>query len=77
MDLPIKFPDRHEEARRRATEFLCLSSDDRWREMAAMFALGWSMVMRSPRRAAIEQRLDEQEREWQRIQKELFAQYGG
>jgi hypothetical protein len=76
MDLPLKFPDRHEEVRQRAAEFQRLSSTERWREMAAMFALGWTMVKRSPRRAAIEQRLEEQEREWQRIQKELFARYG-
>jgi hypothetical protein len=44
--------------------------------MAALFALHWTMVKQSPRREAIEQRLEEQEREWQRIQKELFARYG-
>lgn len=76
MDLPLKFPDHHEEARKRAAEFQRLSPSERWREMAAMFALGWTMVKRSPRREAIEQRMEEQEREWQRIQKELFARYG-
>ena len=74
--LPLKFPDHHEEARKRAEEFRRLSSDDRWREMAAMLAFGWAMVKASPRRAFIEQRMDEQEREWQRIQKELFARHG-
>jgi hypothetical protein len=43
--------------------------------MAALFALHWTMVKLSPRRELIEQRLEEQEREWQRIQKELFARY--
>ena len=76
MHLPLTFPDPMDEARKRAAEFQRLSPSDRWREMAAMFALGWTMVKRSPRRAAIEQRLEEQEREWQRIQKELFARHG-
>ena len=72
MDLPIKFPDHHEEARKRAAEFQRLSPDERWREMGAMMALGWAMVKASPHRAAIERRMEEQEQEWQRIQKELL-----
>jgi len=76
MDLPWKFPDPMEEARKRAAEFQRLSPDDRWREIAALFAFGWATVKASPRRAAIEARMEEQEREWQRIQKELFAKHG-
>lgn len=59
MELPIQFPDPMAEARKRCQEFQRLSPDDRWREMAAMLALGWRMVKSSPRRAAIERRLDE------------------
>jgi phosphosulfolactate synthase (CoM biosynthesis protein A) len=76
MNLSLKFPDHHEEARKRAEEFQRLSPDERWREMAAMMAFGSAMVKASPRRAAIEQRMEEQEQEWQRIQKELFARHG-
>jgi hypothetical protein len=76
VNLPWKFPDPQEEARLRAAEFQRLSPEDRWREIAALMAFGWRMVRSSPRRAAIEQRMDEQEREWQRIQKELFARHG-
>ena len=76
MHTILKFPDHHEEARQRAAEFQRLSPDDRWREMAAMMAFGWAMVQSSPRRAAIELRMDEQEQDWQRIQKELFARHG-
>ena len=75
MELPWKFPDPMDEARKRAAEFQRLSPDDRWREIAAMFAFGWATVKASPRRAAIEARMDEQEREWQHIQKELFARH--
>jgi hypothetical protein len=73
--LPLKFPDRHEEMRQRCQAFQRLSPDDRWREIAALFAFGWATVKASPRRAAIEARMEEQERDWQRIQKELFARY--
>lgn len=73
MNLPLRFRDHHKEARKRCQEFQRLSMDDRWREMAATMAFGWAMVKASPRRAFIEQRMDEQEREWHRIQKELFA----
>ena len=76
MKLPWRFPDPMDEARKRAEEFQRLSSDDRWREMAAMLAFGWATVKSSPRREAIERRMEEQERDWQRIQKELFARYG-
>jgi hypothetical protein len=76
MDLPWKFPDPQEEARKRAEEFRCLPPEERWREIAAMMAFGWRMVRSSPRRAEIERRMDEQERDWQRIQRELFARHG-
>jgi hypothetical protein len=77
MDLPLKFPDRHEEARKRAAEFQRLSPDERWREIAALMAFGLAMVRSSPQREAIERQMDEQEQEWRRVQKELFARYGG
>jgi hypothetical protein len=76
MNFPLKFPDHHEEARKRAEEFQRLSPDERWREMGAMMALGWAMVKASPHRAAVERMMEEQELEWQRIQKELFARHG-
>ena len=77
MDLPLKFPDHHEEARKRAEEFQRLSPDERWREIAALMAFGLAMVRSSPQREAIERRMDEQEQEWRRVQKELFARHGG
>jgi hypothetical protein len=76
MNLPYHFPDPREEAYRRAQEFRRLSTTERWRELAALMAVGWKMVEASPRRAAIEQRMAEQEAESQRIQRELFQRYG-
>jgi hypothetical protein len=76
VNLPWRFPDPMDEARKRAEEFQRLSPEERWRELAALMAFGWRMVKASPRRAAIEEQMDEQEREWQRIQKELFTRHG-
>ena len=76
MDLPWKFPDPMDEARKRAAEFQRLSPDDRWREIAALMAFGLAMVRSSPHREAIERRMEEQEQEWRRVQKELFARHG-
>jgi tetrahydromethanopterin S-methyltransferase subunit G len=39
-------------------------------------AFGWKMVAMSPDRRAIESRMEEQEADAQRIQKELFQRYG-
>ncbi len=75
MDLPLKFPDHHEEARKRAAEFQRLSPDEKWQKIAELFANGWAMIKASPHRAAIEWRMEEDEKEWRRIQKELFARY--
>ena len=76
MNLPYHFPDPREEAYRRAQEFRQLSPTQRWAELAALMAVGWKMVAASPRRHLIEQRMDQQEAEAQRIQGELFLRHG-
>jgi hypothetical protein len=76
VKLPFQFPDPSEEAHRRAAEFQSLNPDQRWREMAALMAFGWAMVRSSPRRADIENRMNEQEVRWQKLQQELFARHG-
>jgi hypothetical protein len=75
MDLPLKLPDHLEEARKRAQEFQRLSPDEKWQKIAELFANGWAIVKASPHRAAIERRIEEDEKEWRRIQKELFSRY--
>lgn len=75
MTLPIEFPDPQAKARRRAEEFQRLSPDARWREMAALMALGWAMVQSSPDPLAAQRRMDDQELQWQRIQRELFLHH--
>ncbi|MCI0637508.1 MAG: hypothetical protein L0Y72_01290 [Gemmataceae bacterium] len=76
MNLPWKFPDPQELARKRAEEFQRLTPDERWREMAALMAFGWAMVRSSPHRDAIEKRMEEHERQWRKIQKEIIVKHG-
>jgi hypothetical protein len=73
--LPLRFPDPREQARARAEEFRRLTSEERWREIIALMALGLNMVHSSPHRTAIESRWEAQETEWQQIQKRLLANY--
>lgn len=74
--LPLKLPDAAEEAYARAQEFRRLSSEDRWKQIAQLMEIGRSMVRESPRRAEIERRMEAQETEWQRLQRELFDKHG-
>ena len=73
MELPFCFPDPLEQAARRADEFQRLPREARWREIAALMEFGLAMTRQSAQRDWIEQRFAEQEAEWQRRQRELFA----
>ncbi len=74
--LPLRFPDPRAEAYDRAQEFRRLPPEGRWQEIAALMELGLNLARSSPRRAAIEQRWQAQEEEWQRLQQQLFGNYG-
>jgi hypothetical protein len=73
--LPLRFPERGAEARARAEEFRRLAPEGRWREIAALMVLGLNMAHASPRQAAITERWESQEAEWQRLQKTIFAKH--
>ncbi len=75
--LPWKFPSPLEESRARAEEFRRLSPEERWKQIADMMEMGLNMVRHSARRAEIERRMEAQELEWQRVQRELFSRHGG
>ena len=77
MDLPLKFPDPMEEARKRAAEFQRLSPDERVRLMLDTIESGLALLQSSPNRAAIDRVTLEREREWQAIQRGLFQRHGG
>jgi hypothetical protein len=74
--LPLKFPNRAQEACARAREFRRLSPQERWKQIAELMEIGMKMVRNSPRRAEIERRLEAQEAEWQRLQRKLFSEHG-
>jgi hypothetical protein len=74
--LPLKFPKWSEEIYARAQEFRRLSAEDRWKQITELMEIGLNMVRNSPRRAQIEQRMEAQEAEWQRLQWRLFSQNG-
>lgn len=76
MELPLKFPDHFEEARKRAAEFQRLSPDERWRAIQDVIESGLELIRSSPHREAIERVTAEREREWKDIQKELFRRHG-
>ncbi len=73
--LRFEFPAGAAEARARAQEFRSLSPDERWLQISQLMEIGMGMVQDSPRRAEIERRMEAQEKEWQRLQAELFAQH--
>ena len=74
--LPLKFPDHHEEARKRAEEFRRLSSDERWRAILDTIETGMILIRSSPNRPAMERVAADREREWKDIQRELFRHHG-
>lgn len=76
LDLPYRFPNPQQEAARRAEEFRRLTTTQRWAELVDLVAFGWKMVAASPRRRWIEQRMEEQEADAQRVQKELIRRHG-
>ncbi len=76
LNLPYRCPDPQQEDRRRAEESQQQAPRERWAELAARVAFGWKMVANSPRRRLIEQRMQEQEAQAQRIQRELFRRHG-
>ena len=76
MDLPLKFPDPHEKARRRCQAFQRLSPDERIRLMLDTIESGLALIRSSPHREAIDRVHAERRREWRAIQRELFRRYG-
>jgi hypothetical protein len=74
--LSLQFPNQARERYLRAQEFQRLSPEDRWRQIAELMEFGMNMVLSSPRRAEIEQRMEAQEAEWRRLQQEMFSKYG-
>ena len=76
MELPYRFPDEAEVIRRDAEAFRRLSPRERVLRLVGLIASGMKLLEGSPQREAGRKLRLEQEAEWQRIQKELFARHG-
>jgi len=75
MNLPFRFPDPQDEARKRAEEFQCLPPDERLRELMDTIDTGLVLIRMSPNREVIDRLMEQREQEWQNIQQELFRRY--
>jgi len=75
MNLPFRFPDPQDEARKRAEEFQRLPPDERLRELMDTIDTGLVLIRMSPNREVIDRLTEQREQEWQNIQQELFRRY--
>ena len=71
--LPLRFPDPRAEAYARAQEFRRLSPEKRLESVLDVIETGMILIRQSPKRQIIDQLFLKREAEWQRIQRELFA----
>jgi hypothetical protein len=75
MTTTIRFPNEADKIRREAETFRRLSPSERLRVLGGLMASGMKLLANSPHREAGRRLRLEQEAEWQRIQKELFARH--
>jgi hypothetical protein len=76
MGEAIRFPAEAAVIYEDAQAYRWLSPDERLRVLLDVIASGMALLERSPRREASLRLQAEQEAEWQRIQKGLFARHG-
>lgn len=72
----LPFPNEADRIYEQSREFMRLSPEDRITAVFDVIVGGTKIIAASPRREAAAQRKIEYERQWQRIQMELFANYG-
>jgi hypothetical protein len=75
MRLPFEEELSPEERIRRIREFQQLPTDEKWRRIFEVMAAGLEYVRNSPQREEYERYFEEQEEEWRRVQRELFARH--
>lgn len=75
MTPAVRFPDQVEVIRRDAEAFRRLTLTERLMAIFDLIASGCALMEHSPHREAAQRLRDEQEADWQRTKKELFAQY--
>jgi hypothetical protein len=76
LNLPYRFPDSLEEARRRARDFQRLAPKERLAALMDTIQTGMLLLAMSPRRDAIDRVFLDREAAAQQIQKELIRRYG-
>src|SRR5262245_9495869 len=71
--LPLRVPDRRDEAYGRAQEFRRLSPEKRLEYFSDVIESGMLLIRQSPKRQLLDEIFLKREAEWQHIQQELFA----
>ena len=73
--LPWRFPDERDRIHEEAQRFRQLSSSERFERVLDLVAFGRSFLETSPNRDAARRLREQDEKEWRRRFRELFAQY--
>lgn len=76
IDLPYRFPRVADQIQEEAGEYRRLTSSERFLAIADMMVSAEMMLATSPHREQILQQCEDYERQWQRMQTELFARNG-
>jgi hypothetical protein len=75
MELPYRFPSEADKIFEEAQAFRRLSPTERFLQILELIDFGVTMLEQSPNREAAERVRQEQEDEWQRLQKEFLARH--
>ena len=73
---PLRFPSEADMIFREAQEFRKLTSTERWRTILDLLASGARLLAHSPNREQGEQLRQQDEQQWRKIHKDLFARHG-
>ncbi len=77
MEPPYRFPSEADKIYEEAEAFRRLSPTERFLKILGLIAFGKKLMEHSPNREAAQRLRQQDEEEWQRIQKELLARHGG
>ncbi len=75
VELSYRFPSEADKIYQEAEAFRRLPPTGRFLQILGVIAFGVKMLEHSPNREAAERLRQEQEDEWQRLQKEFFARH--
>jgi len=75
-DFPYKFPSEADKVYDEAREFRQASDTERFSRIFSLSESGRLLMAHSPKRDYATRWREQEEEEWRRIQRELFARYG-